>query len=135
MKTAKTKKKKDSSGGGAKEFFVWHGEKIVVCVVVAAALWIALQGLGYLGQPLGWQPDELVRTASEAENAIRASTRSAIDEGIERIEETGAIDSWGHAALARQIRSPILVAPYRYQQPWNPDPNISNRQQRSSSSL
>ena len=142
MKTPKKKKKKtksSSSGGGAKDFIVWHGEKIAVSVVVVIALWIAFQGLGYLGQPLNWQPDELVRAATEADTAIRASTRNAGDEGIERMgvteegEEIEAIDEWGHALHAQQIRDHISANPYRHEQPWNPDPNISSRQQRSTS--
>jgi len=142
MKTSRKKKRSKSSNstsGGAKNFIIWHGEKIAVGVVVVIALYVAFQGLGYLGQPLNWQPDELVRTATEADTAIRASTRNAGDEGIERMgvneegEEIEAIGEWGHALHAQQIRNPISAAPYRHEQSWNPDPNISSRQQRSTS--
>jgi len=108
MKSAKEKKSK-GSGGGAQQFLVWHGEKIVVGIVAVVALWFAMQGLGY--QTLSWQPNALEEDASAAETAIKASTRSAEDEGIEFFD---------HAKFAEQIKAPISAEPYRNSALWNP---------------
>ena len=62
------------------QFLLWHGEKIIVGIIVVVALWFALKGLGY--QTLSWQPSELERVANEAETAIRNNTRTAEDEEI-----------------------------------------------------
>ena len=111
----KSKKKKSSSGsgGGAQQFLVLHGEKIAVGFVVAVALWFAVQGLGY--QTLSWQPGALEEDANAAETAIRNSTRTAEDEGIEFFD---------HAAFAEQIKAPISGTPYRNPGTalWNPAP-------------
>ena len=130
MKTPKTTKKSkskgsSSSGGGAQQFLVWHGEKIIVAGIVVVALWLALQGLSYLGQTLSWPPDELERVAGEAETGIRGSTRTAADEGIELFD---------HEAHASQIRSPISAEPYKFEALWNPSPEIRQRSPSASSS-
>ena len=107
----KKKAKSSRSGGGAQQFLIWHGEKIVAGVVVLVALLFALQGLGYLGPAISWQPDELERIAGEAETAIKASERNANEEGVEFFD---------HAAYAVQIRNPIRAAPYRTEKQWHP---------------
>jgi hypothetical protein len=109
--TKKNKKSAGSSGGGAQQFLVWHGEKIVVGIVVVVALWFAMQGLGY--QTLSWQPSALEEDASAAETAIRNSTRDAGDEDIELFD---------FAEFAKQIRDPIPSQPYRIPPSalWNP---------------
>jgi len=111
MKSTKKKKIGGSSGGGAQQFLLWHGEKIVVGVVVVVALWFAMQGLGY--QTLSWQPSALEEDANAAETAIRNSTRDAGDEEIETFD---------FAELAEQIRNPIPTQPYRIPASalWNP---------------
>lgn len=98
-------------GGEAKQFLVWHGEKFVVAVIGIFALWLAMQGLGY--QSLSWQPSELGQVASEAEQAIKASTRTAGDEDLTIFD---------YAEHAKQIKEPIPVAPYRNPlgSEWNP---------------
>ncbi|MCL2710903.1 MAG: hypothetical protein FWE95_08485 [Planctomycetaceae bacterium] len=109
----KKKKSSGSSGGGAQQFLLLHGEKIAVGVVIVVALWFAVQGLGY--QTLTWQPSALEEDASAAETAIRNSTRTAEDEGIEFFD---------HAAFAEQIKAPISGTPYRNPASalWNPSP-------------
>jgi len=111
----KKKKKQISSGsgGGAQQFLVLHGEKIAVGVVIVVALWFAVQGLGY--QTLTWQPSALEEDASAAETAIRNSTRTAEDEGIEFFD---------HAEFAKQITERIPTGPYRnpVSALWNPAP-------------
>jgi len=102
MKSTKKKKIGGNSGGGAQQFLIWHGEKIVVGIVVVVALWFAMQGLGY--QTLTWQPSALEEDATAAETAIRNSTRDAVDEEIERFD---------FAEFATQIRDPIPTQPYR----------------------
>lgn len=110
MKEKSTKKKKSGggSGGGAQQFLVWHGEKIAVGLVVVVALWFAVQGLGY--QKLSWPSDALEKESAAAEAAIKESTRTAKDEGIEFFD---------HAKFADQIKAPISVAPYRGTAVWN----------------
>ena len=107
----KTKKKSlgKNDGGAFQEFFVWHGEKIVVGIVVVVALWFALQGLGY--QTLSWQPGDLEKIASEAETAVRNNTRTAADEEIEVFD---------YATYAEQIKSPLLAEPYQSKSQWIP---------------
>ena len=118
MATSKSTKKKKSSGsgGGAQQFLVWHGEKFVVALVVVIALWFSMQGLSYLGQTISWQPSELETSASDAEQTIRASTRTAEDEEITLFD---------YAAYAEQIKSSVSAEPYRASAVWNPmvDPN------------
>jgi len=115
------KKKSESSGGGAKQFLVWHGEKIIVGIVVVIALWFAIQGLGY--PTLSWQPSALEEDATAADTAIRASTRTAEDEGIE-------LPVPDHKTFAAQIREPIR--PDVYCNPgeslWLPSPPTSSQQ-------
>ena len=104
-KAAKKKKSLASkSDGGAQQFLVWHGEKIVVAIVIVVALWFAVQGLGFHG--LSWQPSSLEEDATTADNAIKNSTRTAEDEGVTLPEP-------GYKDFAEQIRNPILPAPYR----------------------
>ena len=112
-KKAKSSSVSSSGGGGAQQFLVWHGEKIAVALVVLIALFIAFQGLGYLGStPLAWQPEDLEKTAGEADAAIRASVRDAKEEGIVFFD---------HARFAEQIRRPIRVEPYRTSEhQWRP---------------
>jgi len=109
-----TKKKKSGGGGigGAQQFLVWHGEKIVVGIVVVVALWFAMQGLGY--QSLPWQPNTLETDAGQAETRIRDNHRTAEDEGVEFFD---------HAEFAKQIREPIRTEPYRNPVAalWNPE--------------
>ena len=110
-KTAKKKKNKGaSSGGGAKEFLVFHAEKIVGGVIAVVALWFIIQGLSYLGPQVNWHPNELVEGAAAVRTSINASTRAAVDEGIEFRD---------HAATAEQIRDPISATPYRFVAPWH----------------
>ena len=104
-------KKTSEGSGGVQQFLVWHGEKIIVGILVVVALWFAMQGLGY--RSLTWQPNALEDDASATETAIRNSTRTAEDEAIERFD---------HAAFAAQIRSPILTEPYRCPAVWNSSP-------------
>jgi len=110
MKSKSTKKKKSGGGdGGAQQFLVWHGEKVVVGIVVVVALWFAMQGLGY--QTLSWQPNALEEDANAAETAIRNSTRAAEDEEIEIFD---------FKEFAAQIRNPIPAEPYRFIALWDP---------------
>ena len=111
MKSKSSKKKANvgNSASGAQNFIVWHGEKIVVGIVVVVALWFALQGLGY--HALSWQPSELEKASTDAENGIRNSTRGAADEEIEIFD---------YAAYAEQIKEPISAAPYRTESSWSP---------------
>ena len=122
----KSQKKKSSDGNGAKDFLTWHGEKLVMPVIVIAALWIALQGLGYLGQPLPFQPEELERIARETETAIGANDRGAETEGVE-------IPNPDHAERASQIRTPINAEPYAVGN-WNPAPEMRQQQRSAASS-
>ena len=105
------KPKSKKSSGGAQQFLVWHGEKIVVGIIIVVALWFAMQGLGY--QALTWQPEELSKDADAADAAIKASTRNADDEGIEIFD---------FAEFAGQIRQPVPAGPYRAGEPWHPFP-------------
>ena len=109
MKSTKKKKAGGSSGGGAQQFLIWHGEKIAVGVMVVVALWFAMQGLGY--QTLTWQPNALEEDASAADTAIKGSTRTAAEEGVEFSEPN-------HAKFAQQIRNPIPTEPYRIPALW-----------------
>jgi hypothetical protein len=114
MKSSQSTKKrkiKESSGGGAQQFLVWHGEKIVVGIVIVLALWFAMKGLGY--STVSWQPSELETIADEARRAIEGSTRSAEDEDISPFD---------YAAYAEQIKEPIPAEPYRNPRgaEWNP---------------
>ena len=84
------------------QFLIEHGEKFVVAVIGIFALYLAMQGLGY--QALSWQPNELEQMATEAENAIRASTRTVDGDEIKIFD---------YAAHADQIKKPIPAAPYR----------------------
>ena len=111
MKSSKNRKKskKRSGDGIAQQFLIWHGEKIVVGIVVVAALWLALMGLGYQAVP--WQPDSLVRMAEEVRGGIDRSTRGAEDEDIKIFD---------YAEHAKQIRESIRDEPYRAFTPWHP---------------
>jgi len=111
-KKKKKKSKKGTSGGGAKQFLVWHGEKVAVCVVALIALWFASQGMGYMGQRMGWPPSDLETAAREAREGIERSTRTAADEDDLEITD--------YAAYAEQIKSPIPAAPYSVTAPWKP---------------
>ena len=116
MKAKKKKKSGGSGNGAAQQFLLWHGEKIAVGVVVVVALWFALQGLGY--QTVPWQPSALEEYATQAETAIRNSTRTAEEEGVEFFD---------HADFAQQIRDRIPTDPYRNVRSdqqyilWNPE--------------
>ena len=111
MKSSKDTKKKSKGGGGNsfQELFVWHGEKVVVGIIVVVALWVALQGLGY--QTLSWQPSALEEASSAAERNIRENTRAAEDEGVVVFD---------YAEFAEQIKEPIPADPYRNTSPWYP---------------
>ena len=115
------KKQKSGSGGGAKQFLIWHGEKIVVGIMAAIALWFAVQGLGY--PTLSWQPNALEEDATAAEAAIRASTRGAEEEGIE-------LPNPDHKTFAAQIRDPIRPDVYRNpnESLWHPIMPASSQQ-------
>ena len=114
------KKKSESSGGGAMQFLVWHGEKIIVGIMAVIALWFAIQGLGY--PALSWQPNALEEDATAADTAIKASTRTAEEEGIE-------LPDPNHKTFAAQIREPIR--PDIYRNPgevlWLPFPPTSSQ--------
>lgn len=104
--------KKQSSGnsaGKAQQFFIWHGEKIVVGIVVVAALYLAWQGLDY--KTLSWTPKVLEDVARDAEEKIKDSTLSAKDVGVEYVE---------YSTHATQIRSPIPAEPYMSVSLWHP---------------
>lgn len=122
-KSIKEKKGK-GSGGGAQQFFLWHGEKFVVVVIVVVALWFSMQGLGYLGQTVSWQPSDLEASAGEAEQAIKASTRTAEDEEMTPFD---------YAAYAEQIKQSVSADPYRARSVWNPvvSPRSSGSQRSS----
>jgi len=112
MKSKGTKKKSKGGGSGSnafQEFFVWHGEKIVVGIVVVVALWFALKGLGY--RTLSWQPSALEEVSTAAEKAIRENVRTAEEEEIKIFD---------YAAYAEQIKEPIPAEPYRSLSSWNP---------------
>jgi hypothetical protein len=116
MKSKSSKKfspKKNTSKGNAaaplQQFFIWHSEKIVAGILVVAALWLAMQGLGY--QTLTWQPGELEEIARDTESAIKKSTRTAADEGIKMFD---------YAAYAKQIKEKIPPDPYRAEVAWKP---------------
>ena len=101
-----------TSGGdnAIQQFLLWHGEKIIVGIVVVVALVFAWTGLfGY--QTLSWQPSELERVANEAETAIRNNTRTAEDEDIQIFD---------YMTFASHIRVPILAIPYRSESAWMP---------------
>ncbi|MCL2006006.1 MAG: hypothetical protein FWG73_07545 [Planctomycetaceae bacterium] len=106
------KKKTKSGGGGVQHFFVWHGEKIAVAAVVIVTIGLVMHGLGFFGQAVPWQPDDLERVATDAETAIRNSGRSAEDEGVEMFD---------FAAHAEHIKELVPTAPYRVMSPWNPE--------------
>ena len=108
-KNSKKKLSPGNIGGEAKQFLVWHGEKFVVAVIVVVALWLAMQGLGY--QSLSWQPSELGQIAAEAEQGIRASTRTAGDEDLTFFD---------YAEHAEQIKKTIEVDLYSHPSEWNP---------------
>jgi len=112
MAKSTKKKSKISSGGdnAFQQFLLWHGEKIVVGIVVVVALWFAMKGLGGY-QPLKWPPGDLERVASEAETAIRNNVRTAEDEEIQIFD---------YATFAEQIRVPISATPYRSESAWLP---------------
>ena len=111
MASKKTKKKSlgKNDGSAFQQFFIWHGEKIIVGIVVVVALWLALQGLGY--QTLSWQPSDLEKAAGDAETAVRNNTRTAADEEIQIFD---------YATYAEQIKSPILAEPYKSESQWLP---------------
>jgi len=112
MKSKSTKKMNKMTRGGdnaIQQFLLWHGEKIIVGIIVVVALWFALKGLGY--QTLSWQPSELERVANEAETAIRNNTRTAEDEDIQIFD---------YMTFASHIRVPILAIPYRSESAWMP---------------
>jgi len=114
MKLSKKKKSEGNSTGEAQRFLIWHGEKIVVGIVVVVALWFALQGLGY--QTLSWQPDDLVQKSSNAETNIKNSKRTAEDEFAGANPPIVLVD---YAAYAEQIKEPIPAEPYRSESQWN----------------
>jgi hypothetical protein len=117
MKTKKKKSGGGSSGGGAQQFLLLHGEKIAVGIVIVVALWFAAQGiLGY--RAMDWHPNELETLATEAENSIRNSTRTAEEE----LAAANIDLDRDHAAFAEQIKAPIPVVPYRGRALWNPAP-------------
>ena len=95
---------------------MWHGEKIVVGIIAVAALWFALQGLGYQG--LSWDPKAIETAASDAEQSIRGSTYSAKEEDLEVFD---------YATYAAQIKEPISAAPYRSVSAWFPATFSSTR--------
>ena len=112
-------KSSTKSGSGAKTFFIWHSEKIVVGVVVVAALFLAWKGINYQ-QAITWQASDLVGDATTAEDGIRKNQRTAANEGI---------DSFPYAEFAQQIRTPISTEPYRnpVSALWNPALHTSSQ--------
>ena len=103
--------KREKSGGGVQQFLVWHGEKIIVGIVVVVALVFVWQGLGY--KTLSWQPNELETTADAARKAIEENTRIPKDEGV---------DVFDFSTYAEQIKERIPTDPYRSSALWNPSP-------------
>jgi len=119
MKSSKGKKRGlGSSPGVAQQFLVWHGEKIVVGFVAVAAIWFALQGLGY--PTLSWQPDELERWATDAEADIKRNVRSAAEE-----MESANTKISDYTVRAEQIKTPVPSEPYRLMQRWDPLPGFN----------
>ena len=118
MKSSKEIKKKSKGGGGNsfQELFVWHGEKVVVGIIVVVAVVIALQGLGY--QTLPWQPNTLEEASRTAEEGIRNNTRTAEEEGVAIFD---------YAEFAEQIKEPIPADPYRTTTPWYPALSVPAR--------
>ena len=108
-----SKSKKNSRGnslGEMQQFFIWHGEKILVCVVVVLALWFALKGLDYTSLP--WQPSELETIADGARRTIESSTFTSEDVGAKQLDY--------YSTLAEQIRLPIRAEYYRNVSQWHP---------------
>ena len=123
MKSSKNtpkKRNKGGSGGGAQQFLVWNGEKFIVVAVVVAALWFAMQGVGY--QALTWQPNELGTAADETRRSIEGSTRSAQDEDLRIFD---------YAEYAEFIKSPIPAEPYFHTTKWDPPYKPAPPNQRS----
>jgi len=112
MKLPKNIKWKPEKKGGVAavlRFFVRHGEKIAVCIVVVAAVWIALQARNF--QPLSWRPNELVELADENENTIKNNVPALAEEKITLFD---------YATYAEQITTQIPLDPYRSDAEWNP---------------
>ena len=112
MKSTSTGKKSQVSSGGAgtfQQFVLWHGEKILVGIVIVVALWFALKGFGY--QTLSWQPSALEEASTTAERAIRENTWKAENEGVQIFD---------YEAYAKQIRESTPATPYRSESPWLP---------------
>ena len=110
MAKSTKKKKNKGSDGKALQFLIWHGEKIVVGILVVVALWFAAGTLSY--RSVKWSPDELEKIAKDTEDTIRQSRRTASDEKIEFFD---------YAAHADQVKEPISAAPYyRTDRLWNP---------------
>ena len=109
----KKKKKKKSKGnsGGAQQFLVWHGEKVAMGIVAVIALWLAFQGISYMGQKMTWPPSDLENASREAREAIERSTRTVEDEDLKIID---------YAAYAEQIKEPIPAEPYGVKAQWKP---------------
>ena len=119
-KTIKKKKSKISSGGGGpQQFLILHCEKFVVVVIAVVALWFALQGLGFMGPQISWQPNVLIDDATAARTTIEGNMLLAAD-----VMETEPVD---HAANAGQMRSPVDATPYRFETPWPFAPSSSQR--------
>ena len=103
MKSKSTGNKSQVSSGGAfQQFVLWHGEKIVVGIVVVVALWFALKGFGY--QTLSWQPSALEEVSAAAEKAIKENTWMAENEGIQIFD---------YATYAGQMKETTPALPYR----------------------
>lgn len=79
-KTKKAKTKSRKKKLDIKSFFVLNCEKIVLALVIPAALYVAYLGTRY--EPLKWQPDELQRISQEADQHIKSNVRKAVDEGV-----------------------------------------------------
>ena len=112
MKLPKYIKQKGDENGGvalALRFLVWHGEKVLVGIVIATAAWIALRAWEH--QPLAWQAADMERLAEEIEETIRNSPPDLID---------GDITKFDYAAYAEQIRINIPSEPYRTDAVWRP---------------
>ena len=112
MKSKSTSNKSQVSSGGTntiQQFVLWHGEKVIVGIVVVVALWFALKGFGY--QTLPWQPSTLEDVSTTAERAIKENTWKAENEGIQIFD---------YEAYAKQIKESTPAAPYRSESPWLP---------------
>ena len=110
MKSKSTGNKSQVSSGGAfQQFVLWHGEKIVVGIVVVVALWFALKGFGY--QTLSWQPSALEEVSAAAEKAIKENTWMAENEGIQIFD---------YATYAGQMKETTPALPYRSESAWLP---------------